>query len=75
MTDITDYLMRQAADADRVADEFIQKADRAEQAGDFDSVKEARNAYERASFYRGQASGFRQATFVVIQYIGTKAHD
>lgn len=83
MTDITDYLMKQADLADRAADELLEEAAKIQSSLEVhfasssgDQFRAARLALEeRASFHRGQASGFRQSTFMVTQFLGTPTHD
>lgn len=83
MTDITDYMMRQATEADEKADEMMAKAEEQRFTIEVhlsgltgDAIRaQIQQVEERAHFHRGQASGWRQATFVVLQHLGTPAHD
>jgi len=83
MTDISDYLMKEASKADAEADRLLEEVEQAkEDIDDYvmgwkaDQLRhDVAHMTERASFHRGQASGFRQATFVVMQHIGTPTHD
>ena len=76
MTTITDYLMREALKADEKADERYQRAKARRAISGLGQDDAEANAVEaEGNFYRGQASGYRQATFVVLQHDGTPTHD
>lgn len=83
MTEISDYLTKEAAKADEKADELYGRIEKLRNSLDYhiasvtgDAIRSEANAAQmEADFYRGVSSGYRLAAWAVRHHAGTPAHD